>query len=296
MTFRNLDAYEEPSELPDDIRYVMWAQFLRISPSYQLAHRLWCNEATVQDIPANALDFEQVMETYENFGDVFSIRMTDWWDLHSNRLFAPQNSELRWKFHAFMKEGEVVSKADLDISIAEYCDVTRPNQGNPSAILVSIPVNVEVDDCLNSIRAAIRTFRRSNVQTEKSDTRSSHYELLDNGYRMKSMADEIEFVNAVANNPERSQWKVAFDYKLNSFIGRTRKLTRSDQCSFNEIERLSAAGSRMLKKALHAAENAARGKFYEPTPRPEHALAFDFEWLNRLPEPESSRPNDEMFA
>lgn len=181
MTFRNLDAYEEPSELPDDIRYVMWAQFLRISPSYQLAHRLWCNEATVQDIPVNAHDFEQVMQTYEHFGDVFNTSMTEWWALHSNRLFAPQNSELRWKFHAFIKEGEVVSKSDLDIPIKEYCEVTRPNQGNPSAILVSIPLNVEVDDCLNSIRAAIRTFRRSNVQTEKNGVGSSHYELLDNG-------------------------------------------------------------------------------------------------------------------
>lgn len=294
MTSRNLDSYEEPSELPEDIRYVMWAQFLRISPSYQLAHRLWCNEATVQDIPANARDFEKVMATYEHFGDVFTTPMTDWWDLHAIQLFAPQNSELRWKFHAFIKEGEIVSKSDLDISIKEYCEVTRPNQGNPASILVSIPLNANVDECLNSIRAAIRTFKRGNVNTNKNVTASSHYVLLDNGYRIKSMADEIEFVNAVANNPDRSQWEVAFDCKLNSFIARTR--THSGQCNFNDIERLSSVASRMLAKALHAAENAARGVFYDPTQKPEHALAFDFEWLNQLPEPKSFTPNDEMFA
>jgi hypothetical protein len=63
--------------------------YLRISPSYQLAHAIFLGEkkkSSSRHIP----QFSEVMSTYKLFGDVFNTNFPAWWETRAHQLFKKQ--------------------------------------------------------------------------------------------------------------------------------------------------------------------------------------------------------------
>ena len=61
--------------------------FLRLSPSYQLAHRYTNNELDRNDKNLFPKDFDLLLEKYEIFGDVINHQFESWWLNNGNTLF-----------------------------------------------------------------------------------------------------------------------------------------------------------------------------------------------------------------
>ena len=293
MTERNISVYEEPDELPQDLRYVMWSQYLRISPSYQLAHRYWCNEITQDQIPNGMDDFDRVLEIYEDFGDVFNASPVEWWDTNAPRLFAPQISGVNWKFHGVMQLGESVSVEDLLPAIEAYCSVTRPNMGNPLSILVSIPVDGNFEAITESLKHAMRHFRRSRKDQQHAH-KNSVYELVQSSFQVKTLATDLELVYEIANQPKKLQWEIAFDLGMNNTLKKIRKSSRN--CRPLERDGLAGIASRSLTRALRVSENAARGQFYLPSKPAFGINKFNFEYIEKMPKFSEKPPDSELFS
>lgn len=87
-------AYEEVADLPNYKHEYMF-NYLKISPSYWLAHRAI---ELGEIIPANELpkDFEQVLDTYKKLGNVYQREFYEWWLEGAYKAFGVNKKKMLW--------------------------------------------------------------------------------------------------------------------------------------------------------------------------------------------------------
>lgn len=293
MGRQNKSIYDQPDDLPSDGRYEFWPQFLKISPSYQLAHELWCGRATAAQIPAHVKDFDLVLKTYEHFGDVFNRSTRKWWSEVAGTLFAPQIAGLNWKVHRVWQLGEAVDRNELGRVMDDYCNITRPNLGSPLTLLASIPLDMRYEDILNSLRQAFRYYRGTRQDVPDYQPPQSLYEIQSNQVETDKLDLMLDLVHAIANKKANErQYEVGFRVGVNKTLGRVHKDV--DRLNSEEKTRIGVRVNKLLAMALVAAENAARGKFYEPKSSSMHMNEFDFQYLKDLPVLPDD--DDDLFA
>lgn len=292
MGRQNKSIYDQPDDLPSDGRYEFWPQFLKISPSYQLAHELWCGCATAAQIPAHVKDFDLVLETYEHFGDVFNRSTRKWWNEVAGTLFAPQIAGLNWKVHRVWQLGEAVDRNELGRVMDDYCNITRPNLGSPLTLLASIPLDMKYEDILNSLRQAFRYYRGTRQDVPGYLPPQSLYEVQRNKVELDKLDLMLDLVHGIANKKAaEKQYEVGFRVGVN----RTLQRVHNDIENLNSEEktRIGVRVNKLLEMALVAAENAARGKFYDPSLSDMHMKAIDFQYVKDLP---VLPDDDDLFA
>lgn len=293
MGRQNKSIYDQPDDLPSDGRYEFWPQFLKISPSYQLAHEMWCGRATAAQIPAHVKDFDLVLETYEHFGDVFNRSTRKWWNEVAGTLFAPQIAGLNWKVHRVWQLGEAVDRNELGRVMDDYCNITRPNLGSPLTLLASIPLDMRYEDILNSLRHAFRYYRDMRRDVPNYQSPKSLYEIQRQPAELPKLELMLDLAHAIARKDvKEKQYEVGFQVGVNKTLGRFRNDAQSLEPE--ERTRIGVRVNKLMNAALIAAENAARGKFYDPTPSDMHMEKLDFQYLRSLPvlPPE----DDDLFA
>jgi len=282
MGRQNKSIYDQPDDLPRDGRYEFWSQFLQISPSYQLAHELWCGRATTDQIPEHVQDFDLVLKTYEHFGDVFNRSNRLWWNEVASTLFAPQIAGLNWKVHKVWQQGEVADQQELDRVMGDYCKITRPNLGSPLTLLASIPLDMKYEDILNSLRQAFRHYRNVRKNVEGFKPPKSLYEIEGQRVELDKLELMLDLVHGIAKKAvSEKRYEVGFRVGVNKIL----KSVHKDIASLNSDEktRIGIRVKKLLDVALITAENAARGKFYDPKSSAMHMRKIDFEYIKNLP-------------
>jgi hypothetical protein len=79
--------------------YVMlMLEYLRISPSYELARKAKMDKLTASEMKRLPKDFDLVLKTYDEYGDVSTIKFADWWAM------AASTSNLRFDRLAKLKK------------------------------------------------------------------------------------------------------------------------------------------------------------------------------------------------
>jgi hypothetical protein len=291
MGRQNKSVYDQPDDLPQDGRYEFWPQFLQISPSYQLAHELWCGRATANQIPSHVQDFDKVLKTYEHFGDVFNRSIRAWWGEVAGTLFAPQIAGLNWKVHKVWQLGEAADQQEISRVMDDYCKITRPNLGSPLTLLASIPLDMKYEDILNSLRQAFRHYRRLRRDVPDYQPPKSLYEVQSTNAEVQKLKLMLDVVHGIANkHVAEKRYEVGFRVGVNRSLKRIHRDVES--LDSDEKTRINVRVNKLLGEALHASENAARGKFYELEPSSMHLKKFDFQYLKNLP----VLLDDDLFA
>jgi hypothetical protein len=293
MGRQNKSVYDQPDDLPQDGRYEFWPQFLKISPSYQLAHELWCGRVTTDQIPSHVQDFDKVLKTYEHFGDVFNRSNRTWWKEVASSLFAPQIAGLNWKVHKVWQLGETVDQNELNSVMNDYCKITRPNLGSPLTLLASIPLDMKYEDILNSLRQAFRHYRGTRRDVPDYQSPKSLYEIHNRRIELSKLDLMLDLVHGIASkNVAVKQYEVGFHVGVNKTLKRVHKDVES--LDSEERTRIGVRVNKLLDAALTAAENAARGKFYDPDPSEMHMKEINFQYLKNRPVPPDD--DDDLFA
>ena len=87
-------GYEDFVDLPN-YKHEYFFYYLKISPSYWLAHRLI---ALGETIPSNELpkNFEQVLATYRKLGSVYQLEFYEWWLEGAYKAFGVNKKKMLW--------------------------------------------------------------------------------------------------------------------------------------------------------------------------------------------------------
>jgi len=250
-----------------DWRYDALVDYLKLSPSYKLVCE-WARKGS-KAIPTNApKDWPQLVKTYEDFGDVWRIPESRWWDSRGKALFG---------IKAAMAQTFVIGHSDdaalVNSKLATESQRTWQDMAKPECLVIAIPTNQTKQMALKQISAIIRanTFANSKPSPIKPKYELIRSKLREPTIKLGTMALKMYQLGAPL-------WHIG--NTLNLSPAHHIQLDKDGHPKSNELNlaekkiRLQILASKLVAKAELIAENAARGLY--PTDAPcRHAIKFE---------------------
>lgn len=86
------EQYRLQHGVPTD-EHEMFHDFLLISPSYRVAHKVMTGQSIDTSVIEKNTDWKTVLDTYKLCGDVYSKPFIEWWEATGRNLFYTQQSD-----------------------------------------------------------------------------------------------------------------------------------------------------------------------------------------------------------
>jgi len=258
--------------------YVMlMVEFLRISPSYALAHDIRTGkiaplkQATLilklykdADKPLTKQaerdvinDFERVLSTYDEYGDIFNCSFEAWWASEGLAMYgSPFNKPIVKKI-AGMSQGEAYEPL-FGKALEHYFNKQRVGEGNPPALLLAIPLGQPKRQLLAHISKLIDA---ESVPLPIKSQRAVR-PLAAQRLRSAPLFIMLRILIARAQHPEIPLWRIGKHARVSQKYAETEITLNKKRLQDSDAKiHLSILTSRYLLKAKCVAEQAARGQF-----------------------------------
>ena len=249
-----------------DWRYEALVDYLKLSPSYKLVCE-WARKGS-KAIPKNApKDWKLLVKTYGDFGDVWRIPESRWWNSRGKALFGIKAAKAQT-----FAIGQSDDAALINIKTASQSQKIWEDMAKPDCVIIAIPTNQTKQMALKEISAIIRS---NTFVSSKSKPIKPKYELI----RSKLREHTIK-LGTIALRMYRAGdhlWLIGNQLNLSSehYIQLDdERNPKGGEINLAEKKiRLQILASKLVSKAELIAENAARGLF--PTDAPcRHAIKF----------------------
>ncbi len=270
---------------------LLFLEFLRISPSYALAHRLRNQPVSAGKQRQLVLDlykdeskpltktqqqeildgFNKVLKTYDEFGDVTTIDFDDWWSNRGIHIFgSPYEKPVPLKI-ASVSKNEAYEPL-FEKALQNYFNVKLANQGQPPALIVGIPLGLPKRVLMQRISNLIDAEKVPVQNLAKRATKPLAVQRL----RPEPLFIMLRLLMAKAQHEDWPLWKLGLRAKVSEKFSQldievNRKRLQDSGAKVN----LNILTSRYLLKAKLVAENTARGDF--PSSSKVHLPQYDFE-------------------
>ena len=86
--------------------YLLWLEYLAVSPSYELARKFRAGTLTPEDEGRLPADFDAVLAVYDDLGDVQRISFDDWWRGRGLKHFGFQSERPQVRRLGTLRSGE----------------------------------------------------------------------------------------------------------------------------------------------------------------------------------------------
>ena len=272
-------------------------EFLRISPSYALAHQIKSqrltdnqkkililglyNEKSLKLTKSHEQEmmsgFEKVLKTYDDFGDVTTIDFDDWWTTRGIHIFgSPYEKPIPIKIAGISKNESY--EPIFEKALKNYFEVTLNNQGKPSAVVIGVPLGLPKRVLMQHISKLIDSEKTPVLNKAKRTSKPLAVQRL----RSDPLFIMLRLLMAKAQHDDWPLWRLGLHAKvsdkfskLDIQVGKKRLQDADAKVNLNVLT------SRYLLKAKLVAENTARGEF--PSSNKVTLPKYDFEDIyNRL--------------
>ena len=250
-----------------DWRYEALVDYLKLSPSYKIVCE-WARKGQ-KVLPAHApKDWKRLVKTYEDFGDVWRIPESRWWDSRGRELFGIKAA----KFQTFTvgnsdKNALINSQSLLD------SQMLWEDMAMPDFLVLAIPTNQTKQMALKQINAIVRA---NSFISSKPKLVKPKYELI----RSKLREPTIKLGTMALKMYHKGSPLWAIGNYLELSPAHVIELDEDGNLSADELNlaekkiRLGIMASKLINKAELIAENAARGLY--PTDAPcRYAIKFE---------------------
>ena len=281
LTRKALDESKRRHErtIGADWRYPEFFNFLQVSPSYRLAHRIATGrlDRRAATLP---MDFAVVEETYRAFGDVTQAYYWDWWIKTAQYQF---NMSVPATPKTLLKLDLRQDVAESDIALAkraveDHLTVDRLAQGTPSTLLIALPLHPDRRTMLQIMKAMVEKA----YADEAVSKGLAPYAMIKNKMRKATVDKARQVLRAQAARPKEKLF----------IIGNLTQVSPKNYTDPNEkrasvdVQRrvMEILTSRHLHRAYLLAENAARGRFpcLDQLPEDPNRPKFDYRVLHNL--------------
>ncbi len=236
-------------------------EFLRLSPSYELARKA-NEEGLTQDerdrLPA---DFDQVLHTYNLLGNVQNVLFRAWWLKRGIHVFGNPYSKPQSHLIFRIPTGEEISIADLNAGLSNYLHDTRRSEGLTAALLVAIPLGMRRSEVHKQIDLLIG----QHTPEETNEEQRPKITLMGQRLRAKVLFNGIRLLWFRAAKPKWEYWRLGSKSGLSQTYSPLLdpNATRKTANAIEQVDRdiMTKITHRALVKFEKIAENAARGRF-----------------------------------
>lgn len=261
--------------------YVMlMIEFLRISPSYALAHRITTEklnqkaqekliiklyedehgELTAKQKEQALKSFDAVFKTYAIYGDISKLKFNEWWIKTGIDLYGAEHAKPHVKQLGRVEKGEKLSQKFYS-EFESYLNSQRITEGEPTTLFIALPLGMNKKYLLNEVSRLIDASKV--VIPVKSH--KAKIPLAAKRLRSAPLIKGISLIWSKAYYPKWSLWQLGIKYEISPTYAKGMDMNKR---SFKDVEQrnvLNILTHRMLTKAKLIAENAARGSYPNST-------------------------------
>lgn len=271
---RNSDFYQSGWHVRPTIGYELMFEFLRLSPSYELARKANTKGLTKEEEALLPKDFDRVLETYALLGDVQKILFRQWWIQRGLKVFGSPYSSLKVHKVAELEFCQALEATDLREDVDIYLNGVRQEEGLKATVLVAIPVGLRKAEYRKQLDKIMSELSIS----DDGSMNKSKIKLQGQRLRAKVLFNGIKLLWFRAAKPKWQEWRlgaksgISETYSKVLDVDNPRKVYGTLESYDREM--MTKITHRALKKFEAIAENAARGKF--PSQDLVDKVAFDY--------------------
>ena len=277
---RSGDFSKSKAHAPQDWRFQMFFEYLRISPSYNLASECK-NEAEFIKALGDKEKARKVWKTYQDIGNVYGIFYRDWWLKNGLRLFGTQSAKPIIKTVLRLSHAKD-NKSNIQ-NLIQYLETDYAKQGEPDSLLVSIPLGQKRVKIMKQIKLLLDDAYKEPIYEPKTI-----YQLTKNKMQYRRLLGGLRLTYFQCYKPKDALWRVATRAKISHSHGmldpdskkKDKGLTdkQKDEIAEHRIV-LTFMASRLMADTLLIAENAAQGNF--PSVDETSVKSFDTVYLGQ---------------
>jgi len=246
--------------------YMLWFEYLALSPSYELARQYRAGKLSAKDEESLPVDFDLVLATYDDFGDVQRKSFLPWWRERGMSLCAFQGAKPRVSTVAALKHSP--SKAPDPIpNIHNYVDEKWVSEGSQNTILVAIPIGLPKARIASQISDILDKYPKPVKQIK---SQPSKYSLSGKRQNKDMLFRYMHVLRGRAAMPSHALWRVGVRTGVSDTYSPELDYNAKTVPNEDTYDRmmLTILTSRAYSRGKLIAENAARGVFpsYAPCP------------------------------
>lgn len=228
-----------------DWRYDYFVDYLSLSPSYQKVRLYHHGKLELSDLPD---DYERLIEVYKDVGDLSVTSSEDWWLKIGMRLFGLKAPVPVIKQLGVLDENQT----NLNISWDKH-----------NSVMLSVPLALTRTEVIKQMRQILSEYEFASITNEHIATK---YTLYKSRLRKDTLGDGLDAL--IFYNKNEPLWVIGYALMLvRSQLFDISEFTELNAYKYSDQKRvLAIATSRLVKRALCIAENAARGIF--PSDKP----------------------------
>ena len=250
--------------------YRLWYEYLRLSPTYWLAHKHmtgYKGGLTEDETKKLPLDFDDVIKTYADFGDVYSQTFRMWWGNASTLIFfepnKPTKVDLVSRF--LYRTNQCRENCIVDVQTYFSTDLIKFNAAH-DFLLVSIPLLGKKSDLKKQVEKFVEEncSERNNPPPDKplDGSPRKRYALHGERFRLKASTIGLRLLWIKAQYRNLESWQIGAltdISKIHKFPNI--HIKPKDDKEYQSRISLGSLTNRKIKSSIVVMENAARGKF-----------------------------------
>ena len=261
--------------------YEMMFEFLRLSPSYELARIERTRGLTNEEQKKCPNDFKKVLVTYDLIGDVNHVLFRQWWLDTGLKVFGNPYSKPQLHEIAIFEKGQQTDIALIADQVKNHFVKAREDEGLSAALLVSLPLELKRSEIMKIFKQLLDQHLKEDV----AHASQPKIKLLGQHFHTKAMLKGLRLLCMKAAKPNWENWRLGAISEISPSYSKVLD-PRAPRTPKNSIEMddriiLGKIVFRSITKFETIVENAARGKF----PCEDRVELTDFEYpklVNRL--------------
>ena len=259
--------------------YMLWFEFLAVSPSYELARRYRAGTLRESDRAKLPDDFDAVLSAYDDLGNVQRVLFPIWWREVGLTRFGFEGEPPKVRRIAYLPHTTNKRPALTD-RVEQFIDGAWTAQGRQRSVVLAIPVGLpkgRITRQVHAILDKVPNERKSLIEQK------AQYPLLGQRHHKDTLFRYLGALWMRSAMRSQSLWRVGARAKLSDTYSPVLDYSgpRARGEDGYDREMMAILTSRALRRGRMIAENAARGRFpiYE---RNENAVEIDYTYLYKL--------------
>jgi hypothetical protein len=271
---RNTDFFQPGWHTEPTAAYQLMIEFLRLSPSYELARLSRLGKLSNDQIKKLPRDFKNVLAVYDLIGDINYMLFREWWLINGLRVFGVPFTKQDVHEIAFIDSNNDFYFTNLNLKIESKIREIRKLEGTRPTVLLTVPLDLKKSDVFKRINLILKLHSQNTTKKQIQPKIS----LVGKRFHPSTNYRGLRLLWFKAAKPNLVNWRLGASFDINSnyknvLDPKAPRKTKNNLESEDRIN-LGKITERQIKKFERIAENAARGRF----PSDEAVEVLDFEY------------------
>lgn len=183
--------------------YRLFFEFLRMSPSYELARMETFNELGEIALNKLPIDFDIVRTTYKSVGNLRDITFNKWWETRGQDLF--EGDQLPKPYFVNDDFRSTKNKTSKRFSPVEL---------SPSSLLICIPTELKYSDALKHVTELLASKKDLFLQSKLLDDSTSAIKIISDRIHEEKLMKGLYLVQLKADFPSVELWQLGTEARI----------------------------------------------------------------------------------